>query len=184
MIKKKLNISECRKLNIYSKKEYILRICWSIVRPLFYLSPRNFFSWRVFLLRLFGAKIGKEVNIYPSTIIFMPWNLSIGDYSCIGEWALIYNIGLIEIGNSVTVSHKAHLCSGTHNYTNPSLPLQKKKIELKDYVWICTEAFIGPGCTIGEGSIIGARSVAIKDIGDWLVCAGNPIKVLKKRKIN
>tara|TARA_B100001989_G_C24512621_1_gene451284 strand:- start:919 stop:1272 length:354 start_codon:yes stop_codon:yes gene_type:complete len=114
----------------------------------------------------------------------MPWNLSIGDYSSIGEWALIYNIGFVNIGNSVTISHKAHLCTGTHKYESPNLPLQKKSIELKDNVWICTEAFIGPGCTVGEGSIIGARSVVISNVSEWLVCAGNPIRVLKKRELN
>ena len=132
---------------------------------------------------MFGANIGREVNIYPSAIIYMPWNLSIGDYSCIGEWALIYNLGFIKIGDSVTISHKAHLCSATHQYTNPNLPLQKKEIDLKDNVWVCSEAFIGPGCKIGEGSIIGARAVVTSNVGDWLICAGNPLKVLKKREL-
>ena len=114
----------------------------------------------------------------------MPWNLSVGDYSCIGEWTLIYNIGFVNIGKSVTISHKAHLCAGTHQYTDPNLPILKKEIHLKDYSWICSEAFVGPDCTVGEGSIIGARSVVTSNIGDWLVCAGNPVKVLKKRELN
>ena len=179
-----MNISQCRRLKPYSNREYLLRICWSIFRPFFYLSPRNFFVWRVFLLKLFGAKIGKKVNIYPSAIIYMPWNLSIGDYSSIGEWALIYNVGFVNIGNSVTISHKAHLCSGTHQYEDPNLPLEKKRIDLKDNVWICSEAFIGPGVTVGEGTIIGARSVVISNVSEWLICAGNPIRVLKKRVLN
>ena len=179
-----LNISECRNLKSYSTKEYIYRILWTLVSPFFFLSPRNFFFWRSFLLRLFGAKVGKNVNIYPTAKIYIPWNLIINDFSSVGEWALIYNLGKIEIGSSVTISHKAHLCSGTHDYANPNLPLLKKTIIIRDYVWICTDAFIGPGCEIGEGSIIGAKSVVVKNVGDWSIFVGNPAKFLKKREIS
>ena len=82
-----LNIEACRKIKSYSRREYFLRIIWSIFNPLFYFSPRSFFAWRSFLLRLFGAKIGKKVHIYPSVKIYLPWNLEIGDFSCIGEWS-------------------------------------------------------------------------------------------------
>ena len=141
------------------------------------------FFWRSFLLRIFGAKVGKNVNIYPSAKIYMPWKLKIGDFSSIGEWALIYNLGEIEIGKSVTISHKAQLCSGTHDYKKPNLPLLKKTIHVCDYVWICTDAYIGAGCVIGEGSIIGAKTVVVKNVGNWSVFAGNPAKFLKKREL-
>ena len=156
---------------------------WSIAKPAFHLSPRNMFRWRSFLLRIFGAKVGKNVNIYPSAIIYMPWNLKIGDFSSIGEWALIYSIGKIDIGRAVTISHKAQLCSATHEYENPKLPLIKKKIVINDFAWICTDAFIGPGCDVGEGSIIGAKSVVLKNIDKWGVFVGNPAKFLKNREI-
>jgi len=109
--------------------------------------------------------------------------LTIKDYSCIGEWVLIYNLGPINIGKSVTISHKAHLCAGTHDYKKRELPLLKKGIVLKDYSWVCTEAFIGPGCTVGEGSVVGARSVVIADVDDWKVFAGNPAKEINKRSL-
>lgn len=141
------------------------------------------FFWRSFLLRMFGAEVGKNVNIYPSAKIYMPWNLKIGEFSSIGEWALIYNLGEIEIGKSVTISHKAQLCSGTHDYKNASLPLIKKRIYICDYVWICTEAFIGPGCVIGKGSVVGAKSVVVKNVGNWGVFVGNPARFIKKREI-
>ena len=192
MIKKKdyannsepLDIEGCRKLRPYSNREYLIRFLWLIIQPLFSLSPRSFFFWRVFLLRCFGAKIGRNVHIYPSAMIYMPWNLSIGDNSCIGEWSLIYNLGLILIGKSVTISHKVHLCSGTHDYKNKKLPLIRKKIYIRDYAWVCTDVFIGPGCLIGEGAILGARSVVLSDINSWEIVGGNPAKFIKKRSIN
>ncbi len=180
----KLDIEENRKFANYSTLEYILRILWDLFSPLFYLSPRNFFFWRSFLLRIFGAHIGKNVHIYPSAKIYLPWKLSVGDYSSIGEWTLIYNLGPVIIGNSVTISHLSHLCAGTHQYNISSLPLQKLPIVIKDNVWLCTEAFIGPNCTIGEGTVVGARSVVLKSLDDWLVVGGNPARIIKKRIIN
>ena len=168
----------------YSRLEYILRILWELASPLFYLSPRNFFGWRSFLLRLFGAHIGKNVHIYPSAKIYLPWNLSVGDYSSIGEWVLIYNLGPIIIGDCVTISHLSHLCAGTHQYDLPNLPLKRLPIIIKDNVWLCTEVFIGPNCTIGKGTVVGARSVVLKNLDNWLVVGGNPARIIKKRIIN
>ena len=179
--KYKLDIKNCRKQKSYSYSEYFGRILWSLVSPFFYFSPRNFFIWRSFLLRLFGAKVGKNVNIYPSAKIYIPWNLSIDDFSSIGEWVLIYNLGRVKIGKAVTISHKAHICSGTHKYHLPNLPLVKNPIVINDYAWVCSDAFISDGCIIGEGSIIGAKSVVVKNVKKWQIVAGNPAKFIKKR---
>jgi len=173
----------CRKKRNYKLNEYIARFLWDFINPLFRFSPRNFFPWRNFLLRLFGAKIGNNVHIYPSANIFIPWNLTIGDYSSIGDWVLIYNLGEVRLGNSVTISHKAHLCSATHVYTKADLPLQKQEIVINDFAWVCTEAYLSHGITIGMGAVIGARSVVLSNIKDWEVVAGNPAKFLKKRII-
>ena len=109
--------------------------------------------------------------------------LKIGDWSAIGEEALIYNLGSVTIGSMVTVSQRAHLCAGTHDYTQAALPLLKPPIVIRDQVWICADAFIGPGVTVGEGAVVGARSVAVKDVPAWTVVAGNPAREIKKREI-
>ena len=111
----------------------------------------------------------------------MPWNLEIGDYSAIGEDALIYNLGKVTLGNNVTVSHRAHLCAGTHDYTEATLPLLKPPITLADNVWVCAQAFIGPDVVIGEGGVVGAAAVVTKNVGSWSVVAGNPAVFIKKR---
>lgn len=159
----------------------VLRVLWAMVHPFFRFSPRIFFSWRCFLLRRFGAKVGKAVHIYNSATIYMPWNLEMGDWSSIGEHAFIYNLGKVIIGSRVTISHMTHLCAGTHDYENKILPLLKLPIVIKDYAWICADAFIGPGVTIGEGAVVGARAVVVKDVEPWSVVAGNPAVFIKKR---
>jgi len=176
-----IDITKNRESQKYTKRELFLRVLWGLGQFIFKFSPRIFFSWRVFILRLFGAKIGHSVHIYPSAVIYMPWNLSMGNYSAIGEDALIYNLGRISLGNNVTVSHRAHLCAGTHDYTDTSLPLLKLPITLEDNVWVCAEAFIGPNVVIGEGAVVGASAVVTKDVDSWVVVAGNPAVFIKKR---
>ncbi|WP_457576946.1 putative colanic acid biosynthesis acetyltransferase [Desulfomarina sp.] len=178
-----LQIKINRSSRKYSAKELVARQIWNIIRPLFLFSPRPFFRWRRFLLRLFGARIGKEVHIYNTVSIFMPWNLEIGDWSSIGEHAYIYNLGKITIGKKATISHRSHLCAGTHDYTHSTLPLLKPPIIILNDTWVCADAFIGPGVTISEGVVVGARAVVTKDVKPWTVVAGNPAKPVKKRII-
>jgi putative colanic acid biosynthesis acetyltransferase WcaF len=178
-----LDIGKNRSAKKYSRKELSTRILWAIVLPLFRFSPRNLFQWRNVLLRLFGAKIGKAVHIYPTAIVYMPWNLEIGSWSSIGEHVYLYNLGKIRIGSRATVSHRAHLCAGTHDYTRPDLPLLKPPICLEDEVWICADAFIGPGVTIGHGAVVGARCVVTKNVDAWAVMAGNPAQVVGERRV-
>lgn len=179
----RLNISENRRVAKYSKHEQILRVLWGAVKPLFHFSPRIFFGWRSFLLRLFGAKIGKNVHVYNSATIYMPWNFEIGDWSGIGEYAYIYNLGKITIGSNTTISQRAHLCAGTHDYNSPDLPLLKPAIVIDDQAWICADAFVGPGVHVGEGAIVAARAVAVKNVEPWDIVAGNPARVIKKRDL-
>ena len=165
----------------YTIREQLARLFWSIGRAVFRLTPRPCFGWRRALLRLFGAKVGSHVNIYPSALIYYPWNLNIGDWSAIGEWALIYNLGTITIGQRTTISQRAHLCAGTHDYRDPAMRLLKPPIHIADDAWICADAFVGPGVTIGEGAVVGARAVAVKDVPAWTVVVGNPARFVKNR---
>lgn len=178
-----LDISSNRNSKKYPLRELILRVLWSLVFPLFRFSPRLCWGWRRFLLRLFGANIGKRVNIFPSVRIFAPWHFVIGDDSSIGFDALIYNLGPITIGQRVTISQRAHLCAGSHDYTDPTMPLTKPPIQIEDEVWVCADAFIGPGVTLGAGSVVAARSVVVKNVPSSKVVAGNPAKIIKERAL-
>ena len=121
------------------------------------------------------------MNIYPSALIYYPWNLEIGDWSSIGEWTLVYNLGRVTIGERVTISQRSHLCAGTHDYRAQDMPLLKPPITVENQAWICADAFVGPGVTIGEGAVVGARAVAVKDVPAWTVVVGNPAKEIRKR---
>ena len=163
--------------------ELFLRVLWGLALPLFSFSPRPFFGWRRFILRCFGAVVGKKVNIYPSARIYMPWNFYIGDYSSVGEYAFIYNLGKIYIGSSATISQRVHLCAGTHDYNDITMPLLKLGINIGDQSWICADAFIGPSVSVAEGAVVGARAVVMHDVEAWSVVAGNPAKKVKERKL-
>ena len=167
--------------NFRGKKRWYIQIWWIVQKIFFELSPQFMYGWRRFLLRLFGAKIGKGVIIRPTAKIQFPWKISIGDYSWIGDEVVLYSLGDIVIGNNVVISQKSYLCTGSHNYKSKNFDIYSKKIIIEDKVWIATDVFIAPGITIREFSIIGARSSVFNDIPSGYICYGNPAKIIKKR---
>ena len=176
-----IDIDKNRAAAKYSRKELFLRVLWGFGKLAFRLTPRPCFALRRSLLRLFGAKVGVNVNIYPSALIYYPWNLEIGDNSSIGEWALVYNLGPVRIGARSTISQRVHLCAGMHDYTDPSMPLIKPPIEIGDEVWVCADAFVGPNVSIEARAIVAAASVVVKDVPSTTIVGGNPASKIKKR---
>jgi putative colanic acid biosynthesis acetyltransferase WcaF len=176
-----INVKANRAETKWSRREQVARVIWGSVLPLFVFSPRPFWGWRRFLLRLFGASIGPEVHIYPSARITMPWNLEIGESAAIGDRAILYALGSITIGARATVSQGAHICAGTHDISDPARPLLKPPITIGSDAWVCADAFVGPGVTVGDGAIVGARAVAMKDVPAYAIVVGNPARQIKKR---
>jgi putative colanic acid biosynthesis acetyltransferase WcaF len=160
---------------------------WIFYIFLFRTTPIPLHFWRSFLLRCFGAKIGKGVHVYPKVRIWAPWNIELGDECGIANGATLYSQSKITVGYRSVISQGAYLVTGTHDYTKSNFPLITKSIHIGAHVWIAAEVFIHPGITIGEGCVIGARSVVTKDMPEWMVCAGHPCKPIKIRnyeKIN
>src|SRR6266478_1633072 len=178
-----IDIAANRASKKYTSGQLALRLLWAFGQWLFRLSPRPCFAWRRAVLRCFGASVGKHVNTYASTRIYFPWNLTVGDWSALGEEVFIYNLGPVTIGSRATISHRAHLCAGTHDYRRPDLPLLKPPIKIGDQAWICADAFIGPGVTVGEGAIVGARAVAMRDVAPWSIVSGNPARRVRTRTL-
>ena len=169
----------------YSLSEYARRFAWTFVQgTMIRFSPGRAMGWRRFWLRLFGAKLGKLSGIRPTTRIVHPWLLELRDYAMLGDHVIVYNLGKITVGEHSVVSQNVHLCAGTHDYTKPDLPLIRSEINIGRGVWVCADAFIGPGVTIGHNSVIGARGVVVNDIEPGVVAAGNPAKVIKQRDTN
>lgn len=169
----------------YSIRNKLKRLCWNIsyfilFRP---FGLPIFKKWRKFILIIWGAKIGKGSNIYASSNIWAPWNLEIGQRTCVGPKTIIYNPGKIILGNKVTISQYTYLCTATHDYESKRHTLYWKTIHVHDRAWVAANAFVGPGVTIGEGAVVGARGCVYKDVEAWTVVGGNPAKFLKRRII-
>lgn len=179
---RELDIAACRARPAYSRRENLARVAWAMAQPLFRWSPRPLFGWRRFLLRAFGARIGHAVHVYPSAKITMPWHLDLGDWSSVGEDVLVYNLGRVTLGPRATVSLRAFLCAGTHDARDPALPLLKPPIVIGAQAWICADAFVGPGVSVGEGAVVAARAVAARDVPPWTVVAGNPAQPVSTRQ--
>lgn len=165
------------------KNAVIVQLWWLIQATLFRLSPQFLYGWRRFLLRLFGANIGKGVIIRPTAEITYPWKVIIGNHSWIGDDVTLYSLGQIEIGMNTVVSQKCYLCTGSHDYSKSNFPIYAKKITIKDSCWIATDVYIAPGVTIGNGSVVGARSSVFKSLEANKVYVGSPAKFIKNRKV-
>lgn len=166
----------------YPLRDYVRRLGWTLVQALLIrTSPGRAMAWRRFWLRVFGAKVGKLAGIRPTTRIVHPWLLTLEDYAMLGDGVTVYNLGQVTVGEHSVVSQNVHLCAGTHDYTKPDLPLVRSTITIGRGVWVCADAFIGPGVSIGDNTVVGARSVVVKDVEPGVVIAGNPARVVKQR---
>lgn len=167
---------------IVSQRNKLMRLIWHFVWLVLYRpTPRLLHPWRCFLLRLFGAKLGQAVHVYPSARIWAPWNLEMGDHSCISEQVDCYCVDKIRIGTHATVSQYSFLCTASHDYRDLAMPLVTAPITIGERAWITADVFVAPGVTIGEGAVILARSTVFQNIPPWVVAAGNPAKQIKPR---
>ena len=161
----------------------IHRLLWNVVYAFLFrpFALPYFKHWRNFLLRLWGAKIGKGSIVHASAEIWAPWNLIVGCRTCIGPHAIIYNPGKITLGNKVVISQYAYLCTASHDYESKENKLCWQDISIDDYAWVAARTFVGPGVHIGSYAVVGATASVYKDVEPWTVVGGNPAKFIKKR---
>lgn len=158
------------------------RALWNIVwLLLFRPSPIPFHAWRRFLLRAFGAKVAKGAAPYPSARIWAPWNLEMGDKSCLSHFVDCYCVDKVVLEDGATVSQYSHLCTASHDYRRSEMPLIAAPIRVSRNAWVTACSFVGPGVVIGEGAIVGASSAVFRDVPAWTIVAGNPAKTIKQR---
>jgi len=168
----------------YPRSEVWLRGLWALVQgTLFRWSPRPCHRFRAWLLRCFGARIAApgRVVIFPTARIVFPWRLELAPRAMIGPGVLIYNLADIRFEYGANVSQRCHLCAGTHDYLRWDMPLVTRPITIGRNAWLGADVFVGPGVTIGELAVIGARSVVVKDQPARMICAGQPCRPLKPR---
>jgi putative colanic acid biosynthesis acetyltransferase WcaF len=167
----------------FGRAHRLYRALWSMTWLLLASwTPPPFHGWRRFLLRLFGAKVASTAHVYSSARIWSPANFEIGRSSCVGPRALVYSMARITIGDHAQVSQGAHLCAGTHDISDAHFQLLAYPITIGDRAWVAADAFVGPGVSLGEGAVLGARGCAMRDLEAWMVHAGNPARPIKPRQ--
>jgi putative colanic acid biosynthesis acetyltransferase WcaF len=166
-------------------KHRVRRAIWAVVWTLLASwTPPKMRGWRTILLRLFGARIGKQADVRGSARIWYPPNLEMENRTLLAEGVICYNMAPIILREGAMVSQRAHLCGGSHDIDDPAFQLIVKPIVIGRNAWIAAEAFIGQGVTIGDHAIVGARAVAMRNVDQCAIVVGNPAMPLaRKRKV-
>ena len=166
----------------WGRRDRAMRLAWEFCWAVFcQWTPKPLNPWRLFWLRVFGARIHGTPFVHQRARIAIPSNLLLHDRACLGDRANAYSLGEIEIGAGATVAQEVYLSTGTHDFSTPELPLVTGKITIGEDVFIGARAFVMPGITIGPRAVIGACSVVTRDIPPAVFAAGNPCKVLRPR---
>lgn len=178
-------------LSLYQNKEYnpggnlLKRLLWFYVNAwIFKTSLLPFNGIKRFVLRIFGASVGKGVVIRPCMNIKYPWNLSIGANTWIGENVWLDSLVMIRIGNNVCISQGAMILTGSHNYKLPTFNLITGPVTLADGVWIGAGAIVNQGITAASHAVLTAGSVANKDLEAYSIYQGNPAVKIRERLID
>lgn len=167
--------------NFRGRSAVLVQLWWLVQSTLFQWSPQFAYGFRRWLLRCFGAKIGKNAIIRPSATITYPWKVCIGNHAWIGDNVVLYSLGEIVIGDNAVISQRSYLCTGDHDYTQTDFPIRGQKIVIGPESWVAADVFIAPGTSIGYGAVIGARSSVFSDMPDEMLCLGSPCKPIKER---
>ena len=182
MLKKKYQKLKKYKYTLIRERSiYFIQIYRIIDLLLIKTSPNFMYSWRVFIYKLFGAKIGKGVRINSSAKLLYPWNIEIGNYCWIGNNVELYSVSKIIIGDNVAFAHNIFVATAAHNVELTSFPTISDQVIFKDEVWISGNVFINMGVVINKGVVVGSGSIVTKDLPMGYICFGNPAKPIKKR---
>jgi len=184
MVNKEINFDNFKdevSPGIFRKFRYAF---WLLISNVFFLTniPYPNFT-KVFILKCFGGKVGKNVVIKPWVKIKFPWMLSLGNSVWLGESVWIDNISEIKIGNNVCISQGALLITGNHNYSSEKFELISKPIIIEDGVWVCANTILIGGITIHSHAVLAINSLASKDLEPYSIYSGNPAIFIKKRNI-
>lgn len=161
---------------------YLKKVIWYLTNQVFfnsYFFP--FYRLKTLILKLFGAKVGKNIVIKPNVNIKYPWNLEIGNNSWIGEGVWIDNLDEVFIGSNVCISQGVKIVTGNHNYKKTSFDLFTKPVVVDNGAWLCAKSIISPGVRIGSHSILSVGSVALTDLEPFSIYRGNPAVFFKRR---
>lgn len=157
---------------------------WLVAQTAILTSPLPGSRLRAWLLRRFGARIGQHVTIKPGVRVKFPWRLQIGDHSWIGEGVWIDNLAEVRIGDHCCISQGVYLCTGSHDWSQPSFDLVVRPIAIESQCWLAARSVVGPGVTVQEGAVLGLGSVAAHDLQAWQVHLGSPARPVRPRVVD
>lgn len=160
----------------------VVQLWWFVQSTFFAWSPQFAYPFRAWLLRCFGAEVGRRTVIRPSVQITYPWHVKLGDHVWIGDDVVLYSLGNISVGHNSVISQRSYICAGDHDYSDVSFPIRARPIIIRQEVWIGTDVFVGPGVTIGNGAVIGARSSVFRSLDGENVYVGSPCQFVKARR--
>ena len=167
-----------KKVTLLIKARYVLWMLTQILLSSHFVSN----GFRVLILRWAGAQIGRGVVFKTRVRVHFPWNLEIGDDCWIGEEVWFINHEKVKIGSNVCISQRSIICSGGHDYRSASLEFAHKPIEIKAGAWVCLDAKVLPGVTIGECSVVSAGEIVRKSVPDYSMLIAGEIRPIDPPK--
>jgi putative colanic acid biosynthesis acetyltransferase WcaF len=180
----RVDLSKSSNRGYVHARPYPVRALWLVVEALVLLNPLiTSYGLKRWLLRRFGASVGRDVIIKPGVHVKCPWHLTVGDQSWIGERAWIDNYVTVRIGRNVCVSQGAYLCTGNHDWSDPGMGRLVEPIEIADGAWIGAFARLAPGVTVGEETVVTLGAVLTTDASSRGVYAGNPATLVRERRL-
>ncbi|MGB3619699.1 MAG: putative colanic acid biosynthesis acetyltransferase [Catalinimonas sp.] len=158
-----------------------VQLWWVVQAVLFRPSPQFLYGWRRWLLKLFGARVGRGVLLRPTCRVTYPWKVTIEDHAWIGDDVVLYSLGPIHVGRHAVVSQRSYLCTGSHDHQDPTFAIYQQPVTIEAECWLATDVYVGPGVTVGRGTVVGARSSVFRDLPPGKICIGSPARVIKDR---
>ncbi len=144
-------------------------------------TPKPLNPWRLVVLRCFGARIEGTPFVHSRARIQIPWRLTMRHRACLGDRANAYTLGPVVIEEAATICQEVYLCTGTHDFSSPTIPLQTSPVRIGAQAFVGARAFVLPGVTVGPRAIIGACSVVTRNVPDDAIVAGNPARIIGRR---
>ena len=168
----------------FSFANRVTRAAWAVVWTLLARwTPPPLHFWRRWLLRLFGAKVAPGARVHASVKVWLPANLTLGSNVLIGPGVWLYNPGPMSIGARTVISYRSHICSATHDVNDPNFQAVMRAVVIGEQCWVASEAFVGPGVTMGDRAVLSARGVLFRDAESDGIYQGNPAVKVKQRAL-
>jgi maltose O-acetyltransferase len=139
-------------------------------------------SYRKFVYRIFGIKIGKGSTIHTGARFYDPRNIVIGEDTIVGEGAVLDGRDKLFIGNHVDIATDVMIYNSEHDVNGKNFGATLAAVKIEDYVFIGPRAIILAGVTIGKGAIVGAGAVVTKDVPPFAIVGGVPAKIIGERR--